>query len=256
MTDEDRYAKVCYERTYLAEVIARVDFALPLPNVNAKLPAPVRKEALRRFPIEEPRNVVARELQIGPEAGALHSSEREMVEWHFWGRRREKELVINESFMLVRYNQYTSYEGLQADFIALLKAIGESFPDVSGRRVGLRYVNKITNDRDPFDWSHEIASPLLGLFGFCQDRESLTRVFHVIELNDADHQLRFNFGVLNPDFPAPIRKREFVLDLDGYMAGLQDQREILATLDRAHRQIQYLFESSITDELRGRMHAR
>ena len=47
-----------------------------------------------------------------------------------------------------------------------------------------------------------------------------------------------------------------MLDLDGYSQGLQDFNDVVANIDRAHEEIQDLFEKSITEKLRGVMNAQ
>jgi uncharacterized protein (TIGR04255 family) len=67
--------------------------------------------------------------------------------------------------------------------------------------------------------------------------------------------LKLQYGNHNPDFPAPIKKPVFTLDIDGVANGSQDKTELLQNLDSIHARIQDLFERSITDTLRGTMNA-
>lgn len=57
----------------------------------------------------------------------------------------------------------------------------------------------------------------------------------------------------NPDFPAPIRKKIFVLDYDAYCEGLQDMEDIKKNIDVFHDKIENLFEENITKKLREKM---
>ena len=52
----------------------------------------------------------------------------------------------------------------------------------------------------------------------------------------------------NPDFPAPIKKKIFILDYDAYCSGILTKDEIFKNLPIFHAEIQRLFESSITDD--------
>ena len=94
---------------------------------------------------------------------------------------------------------------------------------------------------------------MLGLLQRFNDREHVNRLFNTVESRYDDLGVRFNFGLPNPDFPALIRRRVFVLDIDAYVQGAQDRNDIVANMDRAHDRIQQLFEESITDELRTAM---
>lgn len=47
-----------------------------------------------------------------------------------------------------------------------------------------------------------------------------------------------------------MRRPLFIIDIDGYVQGLQEFGDLSANIDRAHERIQALFEESITDRLR------
>ena len=54
----------------------------------------------------------------------------------------------------------------------------------------------------------------------------------------------------NPDYPAKIKKKIFVLDYDAFFTGILKQHEIEDYIKKCHRIIQQQFENSITPELR------
>ena len=99
-------------------------------------------------------------------------------------------------------------------------------------------------------------SILLGAFELPDRTEELSRVFEIVEFNYGDSQLRCQFGMPNPDYPAPIRRKLFVLDLDAYRTGLMDPDEVPDLLDDFHARIKEIFEQSITDGLRRLMNGR
>jgi uncharacterized protein (TIGR04255 family) len=78
-----------------------------------------------------------------------------------------------------------------------------------------------------------------------------SRIFHNFEVvfSDLGFNMRFQFGLHNPDYPAPIRQRMFVLDFDAYCQGMIEPSDIPTVLDKYHAEIQRLFERSITTKL-------
>jgi uncharacterized protein (TIGR04255 family) len=151
-------------------------------------------------------------------------------------------------------NKYTTYEDLKEDFLAVFGPFTASYPEAIINRVGLRYVNEIVLDESgPTDWTNYIDEHLIGVFEFFPNRENLSRMFSVSELNYGDLQLRFQFGMHNPDYPAPIKRKSFVLDLDAYAMGMMESKNVELFVDSAHAKIQDLFERSITAKLRERM---
>ena len=95
-----------------------------------------------------------------------------------------------------------------------------------------------------------MAKNLLCSFRFYKGAGIVSRVFHNVEYSFDDFNLRYQFGMHNPDYPAPIKKKSFILDLDAYYQGIQDKDEIQKNLDKYHDKIQEVFELSITDKLR------
>lgn len=248
------YEEVSYRKPFLKEVVARVDFSAPVEALNSSVPPSIANIALRRFPIVEERKAFAQELQFSP--GELHHKREEFIEWNYHGSEREKRLAIAPGFAYVTYSQYTSFECLKEDFVQVMEALFSKYSDLRARRVGLRYINTIEiRDQNPHDWTRLIDGRLLGLFSRFEDqREYVTRLFSIAEFKcDDDIKLKFQFGVPNPDYPARVRKPQFVIDIDGYSDGLQELRDLSANIDSAHARIQDLFEQSITEDLRGVM---
>ena len=245
---------ICYKKNFLKEVIARVDLLNPLPGVDVALPGAVSEVAVDSFPIPEPREAVQREVQIGP-AGVAATEER-FKEWRFHGKDRTKTLTIGRQVVLVQYTSYQTYEVVKGEFIRILDRIGELFQGVQTQRVGLRYVNEIElAEANPTDWSAYLAPALLSLFQFPPEaeRKALSRVFHNIELASDAFNLRYRLGMHNPDYPARIRQKVFVLDLDAYTQSAVNVREVAPLIDDFHATIQRYFEQSITAQLRSIM---
>ncbi|MBI2871199.1 MAG: TIGR04255 family protein [Candidatus Omnitrophica bacterium] len=252
----DPFAETCYRRNFLKEVIARVDFVSPLPGVEAALPPRLIEVAVGTFPIAEPREAVQRAVEIGPQG--VQSSEERFKEWLFHGKERTKTLTIGRQVVLVQHRTYHTYEIVKAEFLGVLDRVAELFPGAQPSRVGLRYVNTIElAEANPTDWSAYLAPQLLSLFQFPleADRPALSRVFHNLELAFDAFHLRYRLGMHNPDYPARIRQKVFVLDLDAYTHSAVDIREVSHLLDDFHTTIQRYFEQSITDNLRGIMNA-
>jgi uncharacterized protein (TIGR04255 family) len=97
---------------------------------------------------------------------------------------------------------------------------------------------------------------MLSTLSLSPKAQFLSRALSTLEFNFGDFNLRYQFGISNPDYPAVIKQKSFILDLDAYYRGIQDAEDIEGTLDKFHDCIQEFFESSITDKLRGIMNGR
>lgn len=132
----------------------------------------------------------------------------------------------------------------------------EAFSDLQVKRLGLRYINSVeAPGPNKFSWNAYLNRNLLSIFNIPVDKAKIARAFHNLELNLGDLTLRFQYGIHNPDYPAPIRKRVFILDYDAYTTGFLAKEEIHQTLPVLHDEIEQLSEKSITDKLRGIMNA-
>ncbi len=240
---------ICYSSNFLVEVIARIDFVNPISTLVDRIPKELVKDILKRFPILEPQKAVEQHVQLSKDE--VSSKRTEYTEWKFFGKNREKELRITPSAILVVCKEYSSYEKFKDDFLSICKMISTSFDEAQASRIGLRYVNHIRiKTGDPVRWNGYISKELLGLFSFKIPGARFARLFHVMEFTFENFLLRYQFGMPNPDYPAQIKQKLFVLDFDAFRHDLLNLTQLEADLDSFHLEIQKLFESSITEKMR------
>ncbi len=245
-----------YKRNYLTQVIVRLDFLSPLSLVQESLPKKIAEVSSRFFPIPEPKDVLRLELQMPPDSKDMRGKEINTKEWNFFDKNREKRLVITPEFMFVEFLSYNSYKDLSEHFFAISNCLFETFSEMQVKRFGLRYINNIEmSGSNVFNWSTYLNRNLLCIFNILSDNSRVTRAFHNFEQNIGDFVLRFQYGMSNPDYPALIKRKIFVLDYDAYTSSLLTKEEIIQTLPLLHDEIENLFEKSITDNLRKKMNA-
>jgi len=245
-----------YKKNYLTQVIARIDFLSPLASLREVLPAAVGTLSKNYFPIPEPKQIIGRELMVSSETKQIQEKEIATKEWHFFGKEREKRLVITPGSMFVEFKVYGSFEELLSHFLSISDGLFNSFGDLQVKRLGLRYINNIQGPGpNLFSWNAYLNKNLLCILNMPEDRTKIARAFHNLELNMGDFVVRFQYGMHNPDYPAPIRKKTFILDYDAYTTSLLTKEEIRQSLPVFHDQIEQLFEKSITDRLREIMNA-
>mgnify|MGYP005812719527 CR=1 FL=1 len=253
----DPFAETKYRKNFLKQVIARVDFLSPLPGVDVAIPPRIAELAIGMFPIAEPRDAFTQEYEFSPQ-GVKAAKEERFKEWLFHGRERTKTLTVGRQMLIVEHKSYDTYEVIKDEFIRVLNRVAE-LEGAQPSRLGLRYVNVIEfpDEPRPTDWSAYLAPQLLSLFQFPpeQDRTALSRVFHNIEFAFDTFNLRYRLGMHNPDYPARIRQKLFVLDLDAYIKSAVDIKSVAHLLDDFHSTIQRYFEQSITADLRRIMNA-
>lgn len=249
-------SSICYKRNYLTEVIARIDLVSPIEQLKEKLPKAISSKALNYFPIFEPSRAITQNVVL--QQNNVTSNSEEFTEWNFFGLNRKNRLTIKPDTFFIDVLEYERYDNLREQLIQFQKSFFDYFPDAQPNRIGLRYINQLEFPlSNILGWEEFVNDDLLGLLKFSNNLDSRpVRIFHNFEMAIEDFNLRFQFGIHNPDYPAPIRRNVFVLDYDAFYQGLIDTNDIPEMLDRFHSKIQNFFEISITNTLREKMDGR
>ena len=241
-----------YSKPFLVDVIVRIDYTAPIDDINTVLPKGISSKALEFFPIFEPKEIITQDMLISPEGGKVKSITQH--EWNYYGKNREKRLALTSKCCFIDYSKYDSFEQLKKEFMNFVKLLFETYPDLQVMRFGLRYINKIKLDESNLtDWKLYLRETLLSIFEISDSKEIIAQAFNNLILKYDDIFLNFRYGMPNPDFPAPISQKLFVLDFDAYYHGPQDYDDLAKNLDIFHERIQELFESLIEDPLREKM---
>ncbi|AKB56927.1 TIGR04255 family protein [Methanosarcina barkeri] len=238
-----------YANNFLSNVIVRVDFPNKLP-VDDKLPPEVTKIILESFPKSEPKKLLGKELKITDKDMTFETNELKRTEWNFFGKNREKILVLTPDALSITYKEYPSFEVLKNEFINIINNIFENFQDVQVNRIGLRYINEIELPKSNQTWSLYVDEKLLSIFDIYENRNQIARGFSNLVINYGDMMLSFNYGMHNPDMPAPIRKQIFILDYDAYYESFLELNELEPNLIKFHDEIKKMFEMNIKPDLR------
>ena len=243
-----------YREDYLAQVIVRIDFAAPLPLTKKGPPTAVVAALKKDLPIHELQVKQVKEIAISLGA-KVRETTRENREWNYHSKSRNKKAVITTDYMFLEFKKYEGFEVLRTDFLRILDALFAAFNDLQVKRLGLRYVDKIElKEPKPTVWERYIDGNLLSSFKLVTDHRTIVRAFHVLEQKyDDESRIRFQYGMPNPDYPATIHRKLFVLDTDAYCELLIDRDEIEQFLDIFHKRCLNSFERVITEHLRKKM---
>lgn len=243
-----------YKRNFLNKVIVRIDFLNKISLLNKQIPKNISNVIQSHFPIVEPRESILSELQIkAPNIRELEP--KKILDWNFYGKNRKKHLHINWENMFIVFFEYNSFVELKNYFLDITEKLFENFSnELQVKRLGLRYINSIeVSSKNPFYWGSYLNTNLLSIFKITEDKKQIARAFNNLEINFGDFLLRFQYGMYNPDFPAPIRKKIFILDFDAYSNILFGINEIKAALPIYHENIVEYFEKSIKDGFRRKL---
>lgn len=253
-SQQNRQTERKYKRNFLKQVIVRCDFASHIGALDTQVPNAIVRAIKKRFPIEEPKKQLMQQFSFSPTTG-IQQSQHEVVQWVFHSKNHDKQATLTGEAMFIEYKRYHSFDILKEDFLAIASAIFGTITGVQLQRLGLRYIDNIEfpREKNPTEWSQYLQPDLLAAFSVAEDRSAITRAFHVLECKYGDMNLRFQYGMPNPDFPAVIKQKIFSLDHDAHCTQLLERADISHYLDSFHDRINASFENVITDGLRTKM---
>ena len=250
-------SKRVYKSNYLRNVICRVDFLNEVSELRNSIPLNLSSKIKTLFPITEPKTIAFISESVEFKGGKKKKGEKTIQtarEWNFYTKNRDKHLCITNDTLFIDIKTYKSFANLKRFFINPVAYAFEVLKGLEIKRFGLRYINRIElNEKDPFNWSSYLNKDLLSIFAIPKNKSKISRAFHNLELNYGDYLIKFNYGMYNADYPAPIKRKIFILDFDAFSMRILNENEIRKFLPIFHKQIQSLFEESITDKMRRKL---
>ena len=254
---------MAYKMDYLTDVILRLDFSVDCEDIKTELKTEIQSVIANYFPIPEKRSTELQQVISSandPDKKELTIKTEKIIEWHYFGKNREKELVITSNYIYILIKKYNSFDILKKEFFDIVGALVKIYNDIKFNRIGLRYIDQVDliNDKTSRKnwhtyWSKYINSNLTSGLSFLDDDQKMSRYLSSIEMNYGDFMLRFQYGISNPDYPAPNKKQIFILDTDVYSVGLYSIADVENVISQYQNVEKDWFERSIKDSLRGKM---
>lgn len=243
------FEEICYKKNYIVDAICRLDFASPIPELKNSMPKEIYAVVKKYFPIADPQDVIGTELSISPINGPV-VNQISTKQWVFLSRDRKNKCTIESANVGFSITNYDRFDELRGAIIDILTVIMTHNPDNQGKRLGLRYINSFPL-KDHGDW---ITEKFFTAISAHKDEKTIklltTLEYDVLE---KDLNVRLSYGYNNPDYPAVIKREDFIIDIDAYTTGIIYCDDIPNYIDNMHSEVQSCFELMITDSLRADM---
>jgi uncharacterized protein (TIGR04255 family) len=255
--DSSDFDDIKYSTNYLKEVICRIDFASPLSD-NKIFNESVIKTIEKHFSIPDMDRILNMgKINIETENPAFNVTS--FIEKNFFNDNKTKKCSLCSQHLSINIFNYRSFEELFEILNDILDVLYRVDSSICLKRFGLRYINdyQFSGEKKLYSFTKYFNTKLLSSYNFLEyleDNIFPSRAINLQEFICKDLRLKFQFGMYNPDYPAIIKKKHFVLDYDCYFNGIIDNKsEIISKLISSHESIQYLFELSISKKLREEM---
>jgi uncharacterized protein (TIGR04255 family) len=251
---------MAYRRNFLRHVVLRLDYA-PLAALHGEKQPAFSAEIHDAFPYVQPNQIMQFQFAIG--AGPPVGQQSKGWQWLHTnvegdGNRRIVGLAPDHlSLDSVGQGTYTNFAEFYATFTAIYDKFMAAYGVAEYTRIGLRFINEITiQEGEPLDWDGLLAADLVAGVKPQFARElRMTRSMHQVTALKDDITCLVNYGLNNPDFPNPIARRQFVLDLDAYVSGGIPANEAKPKIRSLYSVAKDIFEASIGAGLRQRLEA-
>lgn len=245
------YDEICYPQNYIDRVVCRMDFASFVDEFKKSMPKEIYDVIKRYYPIVEPRDIIDTEFQFGFNDGSIPViNEKKAKQWHFVSRSRKNFCSIDFEKIVFVCTDYEVFDSFQEMVLSITDVSMKMFPNIQGKRIGLRYVNNLPMAGH----SNWIDAKFFGAFTAHMDANTtrlMTRLEYTID--EKGIGVILNYGYINPDYPLSIKKEDFVIDIDSYSKSLIYREDLPQLLGDMHFEAQKCFENIITDELRTHM---
>lgn len=239
------YEDIVYKKNPIKEVIIRIDFSNSVECFKDNIPKKVFEAIKNKFPIAEVRENFISHVVI--EKTEITKNKELLKEWLFHDNNNK--LILNKNVLILSIVEYKTSSSLLDDFSVPWLSIREFIDDQYIKRIGIRYINHIeakdTDQLKEFIVEKLIPFELETNFNF-----NPIKLSNSYEIKIEDSKLRFNHGLLNPNYPSPITDTIFVLDFDCFYDGLLEIEEVIEKIKTYHGYIQDLFEKSIKQPFR------
>ena len=253
--------QVCYVQNFLSKVVLRADFGTHPLKFDAEV-SKFSAGIVDRFPHVSSNSLLHVHVEVGGPAvgggGVKHTNVG--TQWVYTKMPTGTvQVILEPTFIALEYGpgDYESFIAFVAEFSLLLDQLYSAFGAFPLDRIGLRYVNEIRLPGKALEWSGIIREELItAVMAPAVTGGRLLRSMHqVVELHGED-QVLFNYGLFNPDFPAPVVQRFFILDIDSSRSGVIQKDEAIACVNQLNGYAVVVFESSIGDGLRDVMEVK
>jgi len=247
---EGRMMLPVYERNFLKNVICRVDFPMIL-RLGQERPFEFQESISGRFPKTLEAVEIEAEIPSGDPQGAR--IKKPVLRWEFYTRNTKKRAMLERSSLILEDQNFEHFDAFEECFDLCFRELEKIYHPPVVTRLGLRYQNLLkAPSESPADWSGFLHQALIGHLDFEFSGER-TRDDHTIRFDMERNHVILKYGIHNSEFPAPIRNREFKLDIDCYIEDDLDFPDVASRLRELNEHAVDVFETCIGESWRQMM---
>jgi uncharacterized protein (TIGR04255 family) len=247
-----------YRNNHLSKVIFKLDFKAPFTNIPNEKAVDFSQGVKEKYSFSDSKLITQFTFKTTPKSSGI---DQEVIGklWEYRDKEKgDKILLLNPNYLSLQYQNrsYTNYNEFSSDIDFFYNKLQAVFTIDAFSRLGLRYINEISiSEGNPLEWNGYIKEELLHCTFAGLSREmKLARSMHqLVTKYDEDTSVLLQYGIHNPDFPNPVARRQYILDIDCFISGTIERNEVTNHLSNLNIVATEIFENSIDQKLRELM---
>lgn len=242
---------VRYRKTFIKNVILRLDFPPESSLLSDRSPA-FTDDIKAKFPVVRPQPMTQIAFMHGPQ-GTTFDQQVKGYQWSHLTDNEKRIAQLGTDFLTLEYKEgeYKHSDEFLEIFTFLHDSFRKRFEVKDFNRVGLRFINEITlHEGTALDWDGILHKKLVdSISAGTIANMRLARSMHQLVLVQDYMTCVLNYGIHNPDFPNPVAKRQFVLDIDASCSSVP-VGELMDKVKALNNLCESIFEQNIDNGLR------
>ena len=247
-----------YKRNYITNFIIRFDYN----EIDEKTLEKVQEEFEKKYKFVINETKMMEQGKIKVDFATKESSiETESVKKEFclFNIDRTERVKFSVNTFVFETIKYVSYDNIKDRIESFINIISKNNKnDELFNRIGMRYINNIEmpykNKEEILNWKDYISTKIWDTTNYSKENRKILQKILVQEFKskEAENNIMFRLqsGVPNPNKPAELVKKNFLIDIDGFTMNVERMNDALDKLQSIHDEESEIFDDCIDSKLK------
>ncbi len=245
-----------YRKDYITNFIIRFDYDDIEESRLEKLQQIFEKQY--KFVINETRMVETGKIKVDfKNKESEIESDGTKKEFSLFNIERTERLKFSKDTFIYETIKYTSYDEIKDMVKEFIDIVNRNENNELFNRIGMRYINNIelpySKREEIFDWKNYINENIWNNELFLPENSILQKITvqeFKSKKNDSNIVFRLQTGIPNPNKPAELISKKFLIDIDGYTMNVEKMNNAFNRLQDIHDELSEIFDKCIGTELK------
>lgn len=248
-----------YKKNFITNFIIRFDYKPISDSVLEELQQTFEKQY--KFVINETKMVETGKIKVDFKMKeSEYESDGIKKEYQLFNIERTERLKFSKDMFVYETIDYTSYDQIKNKIKEFIDIASKNENEENFNRIGMRYINNIelpfSKREEILDWKDYINKKIWNNDQFVEIKtviQNITVQEFKSKNEDDNVYFRLQTGLPNPNKPAEIICKKFLIDIDGYTMNVEKMSNALNKLQCIHDELTEIFDNCIERGLKSIM---